>query len=210
MNKSSGEGVILAILGVLVILLLFGAGATVIWQRQRSIAAMQEAAMQRERAVMEVERARAIAAQLQTSDSGGTAAPMGEGDRSVEEAIRGVLLAQQTAWNNGDVETFMESYWKSENLTFSSSGKLTRSWQATLDNYKTRYPSRSDMGTLTFAGLEVTLLGDEAALVLGDWQLAREGGDLGGKFSLVFRYLDEAWVIVHDHTSRSQTETSVP
>ena len=97
----------------------------------------------------------------------------------------------------------MESYWKSENLTFSSGGKLTRTWQGTLENYKERYPSRSDMGKLSFHNLEVTPLGVEAALVLGEWQLSRESQDLGGIFTLVFRHLGDKWVIAHDHTSRT-------
>jgi beta-aspartyl-peptidase (threonine type) len=97
----------------------------------------------------------------------------------------------------------MESYWKSEDLTFSSGGKLTRTWRGTLENYKERYPSRGDMGKLSFINLEVTLLGAEAALVLGEWQLSRESQDLGGNFTLVFRRLGDKWVIVHDHTSRT-------
>ncbi len=57
------------------------------------------------------------------------------------------------------------------------------------------------MGKLDFSGLEVRTLGPDAALVLGHWHLAREKGDIGGVFSLVFQRFPEGWRIIHDHTS---------
>jgi beta-aspartyl-peptidase (threonine type) len=87
-------------------------------------------------------------------------------------------------------------------LTFNSGGTVTRGWEATLQSYKQRYPSRDAMGELTFANFEVRALGSEAALVLGDWQIVRGAESLGGNFTLVFRKVGDAWVIIHDHTSR--------
>jgi hypothetical protein len=57
------------------------------------------------------------------------------------------------------------------------------------------------MGETSFTNLEVTPLGAGAALVLGQWQLRREGETIGGNFTLVFRRVDGKWVIIHDHTS---------
>ena len=119
------------------------------------------------------------------------------------DTLESILSQQAAAWNRGDINGFMEHYWKSEDLTFSSGGKTTRGWQTTKDNYKLRYPTRERMGLLTFDGLEVFPLGDAAALMLGRWHLDRTG-PVGGNFSLVFRKIDGAWVIVHDHTSRAQ------
>lgn len=116
--------------------------------------------------------------------------------------IESVLRAQEGAWNRGDIPAFMEHYWKSDDLTFSSGGKTTRGWQATLDNYRKRYPTRDAMGRVSFAELEITPLGEESALVLGRWQLDRENEPVGENFTLVFRKIDGRWVIVHDHTSR--------
>jgi ketosteroid isomerase-like protein len=118
------------------------------------------------------------------------------------DALTAILDVQAAAWNRGDIDGFMEHYWKSEDLTFSSGGKTTRGWQTTKDNYKLRYPTRERMGQLTFDGLEVFPLGDSAAFLLGHWHLDRTG-PVGGNFSLVFRRIDGAWVIVHDHTSRA-------
>ncbi len=112
-----------------------------------------------------------------------------------------LLTSQAAAWNRGDIDGFMEFYWKSPQLSFSSGGTTTWGWEQTRDRYKSRYPTKERMGRLTFSGLELISLGDSAALVLGRWQLARPGDQPQGNFSLVFRQLDGQWRIVHDHTS---------
>ena len=96
----------------------------------------------------------------------------------------------------------MEHYWKSEALTFSSGGKTTRGWAETLNRYRERYPTPEKMGRLRLSGLEITPLGDSAALVLGQWNVERESEPLSGNFSLVVRKFDDRWLIIHDHTSR--------
>ncbi|MBP6003399.1 MAG: DUF3225 domain-containing protein [Pyrinomonadaceae bacterium] len=117
-------------------------------------------------------------------------------------AIRKVMDDQAAAWNRGDLDAFMAiGYWNSEKLTFVSGTKVTRGWQQTLDNYKKSYDSRAKMGILTFSDLEITMLGKDAAVVLGSWALKRENDAPGGKFTLTFRKLKEGWRIVMDHTS---------
>ena len=123
-------------------------------------------------------------------------------DGAVRGAIEKVFRAQQEAWNRGDIPSFMDHYWKSDDLTFSSNGKTTRGWKATLAGYQKRYPTRDKMGQLTLSGLEITPLGDAAAFVLGKWKLDGLGEPVGGNFTLVLRKIDGRWVIVHDHTSR--------
>jgi uncharacterized protein (TIGR02246 family) len=132
-----------------------------------------------------------------------TLATLAPADDSAKE-IQAVLSQQAAAWNRGDIDAFMEHYWKSDELTFSSGGQTTRGWKSTKENYQRRYPTREKMGQLTFSQLEVTPLGDSAALVLGRWRLERES-PVGGNFSLVFRKMDGKWVIIHDHTSRAET-----
>ena len=81
-------------------------------------------------------------------------------------AIRKVMETQAAAWNRGDIDTFMNGYWRSEKLTFVSGTDVTRGWQPTLDHYKKTYDSRAKMGTLTFSDLEITMLSNDAAVVL--------------------------------------------
>jgi beta-aspartyl-peptidase (threonine type) len=135
-----------------------------------------------------------------------TAAPLEDPVPAADAAvaIRTVLRLQAEAWNSGDLERFMEHYWKSDELTFSSGGQTTRGWQSTLDRCRERYPTIEQMGRLNFDQLEVHPLGDDSALVLGRWHLVRGDDLVGGNFSLVVRKIDGRWVIVHDHTSRSE------
>ena len=122
-------------------------------------------------------------------------------DAKVGTAIRKVMDEQTAAWNRGDIEGFMQGYWKSENLVFVSGDNVTKGWQPTLDRYKKNYDSREKMGTLTFSGLTINVLNKEWATVLGSWSLARAQDTPHGKFTLIFRKFKDGWRIVHDHTS---------
>src|SRR2546430_17034389 len=115
--------------------------------------------------------------------------------------IQSVIRAQQDAWNRGQVEDFMNGYWRSEETVFVSGDEVTRGWQKVLDRYKRNYSDRTKMGTLTFSDLEITPLSDESAVVLGRWKLERKKDQPHGRFTLIFRRFPDGWKIVHDHTS---------
>src|SRR5436305_14997531 len=68
--------------------------------------------------------------------------------------IETVLARQAAAWNRGDIDAFMDHYWKSDELAFSSRGQTTRGWTRTKENYQRRYPTREQMGQLKFTQLE--------------------------------------------------------
>ncbi len=119
----------------------------------------------------------------------------------IADEIRKVMDDQAAAWNRGDIDGFMDGYWRSEKLTFISGTDVTRGWQPTLERYKKSYDSRAKMGTLTFSDLEFTILSKDAAVVLGSWSLAREKDNPHGKFTLTFRKFKEGWRIIMDHTS---------
>jgi uncharacterized protein (TIGR02246 family) len=117
-------------------------------------------------------------------------------------AISSVLSAQVAAWNRGDVDAFLEGYWRSPQVSFGGASGFTKGWDSVRDHYKKSYADRAAMGILDFSGLEFRFLGPDAALVLGHWHLKREKGDIGGVFSLVWQRFPEGWRIVHDHTSQ--------
>jgi ketosteroid isomerase-like protein len=116
-------------------------------------------------------------------------------------AVWSVLDAQSQAWNRGDIEGYMDGYKRSSDIVFVSGGDITRGWQPVLDRYKKRYDSRDKMGTLTFSDLEITPIGNDAALVLGRWRLRRANDEPHGTFTLLFRKTKQGWKIVHDHSS---------
>ena len=100
-------------------------------------------------------------------------------------AIELVMSKQEQCWNKGDIDCFMEGYWKSDSLQFIGSRGLTYGWQQTLDNYKKSYPDKAAMGQLQFDILSMKMLSPENVLLIGKWHLSRsEKEDLGGHFSL--------------------------
>lgn len=119
-----------------------------------------------------------------------------------EKAILKILQKQEADWNAGDVNSFMEGYWKSDSLAFIGAKGPTYGWKNTLENYKVRYPDRATMGTLKFTILRLNALDKNAYFVIGKWHLTRpEKGDIGGHYTLVFRKIAGKWLIVSDHTS---------
>jgi len=115
-------------------------------------------------------------------------------------AIRDVMNKQIEAWNNGDIDTFMQTYWKSDSLMFVSAPP-TYGWQTTLEHYKNHYPDTAAMGKLSFNLIKLNQLSPEYYFVIGEWHLKRSIGDVGGYFTLLFKKINGNWVIVVDHTS---------
>ena len=120
---------------------------------------------------------------------------------STDKAIRTLLLQQTNSWNGGDIEGFMQTYWKSDSLMFIGKNGVVWGWQQTLDNYKKNYPDTAAMGKLSFDIIKVELLGPDRHLVVGKWMLQRSAGNLSGHFTLILRKFRGSWKIVADHSS---------
>ncbi|MEO0338628.1 MAG: nuclear transport factor 2 family protein [Bacteroidota bacterium] len=119
------------------------------------------------------------------------------------EQVKKILIQQSVDWNNGDIEAFMQCYWKSEELQFIGSSGLIKGWQATLDRYKTSYPDRETMGQLTFDILEVKQLSRKSMILTGRFTLDRKNDRPTGLFLLAWQKIKGEWLIVADHTSSS-------
>lgn len=136
-------------------------------------------------------------------------AQMKERMQDERAAVRELLDHQVEAWNRGDLEGYMEGYWRSEQLTFFSGGTVTRGWDATIARYRKRYQSagKASMGKLDFSDLEVQRLGPQSAMARGHWHLvmaaaeSKEKNEPRGLFTLILRRMPEGWRIIHDHTS---------
>ncbi len=116
-------------------------------------------------------------------------------------AILKVLENQRQGWNKGDMENYMQGYWKSDSLLFVGKNGPTYGWQKTLDNYKKGYPDKGAMGFLTFGIKKVEFLAKDKAFVLGSWNLKREKDEPKGYFTLLLRKMDGEWKVVVDHSS---------
>lgn len=122
---------------------------------------------------------------------------------SRERAVRAVLDTQVAAWNRGDLDGFLTTYWNSPDLVFQSGSTRTQGWQATRERYRRRYQGEGkEMGRLAFEDIEVQVLGPDAAFARGRYHLAmKDGSEPTGLFTLLLRRFGTEWRIVHDHTS---------
>ena len=118
-------------------------------------------------------------------------------------AVRAILKSQETAWNNADINTFMEGYWQSEKLVFVGSNGPTYGFLNTLERYKASYPNKEAMGTLNFDLLFIEQWDKKTIQVIGKFTLTRENDQPTGFFTLLFRKIDSVWKIVSDHSSSS-------
>jgi beta-aspartyl-peptidase (threonine type) len=126
-------------------------------------------------------------------------------DRSQDRAeIVSVLQSQAEAWNRGDLDAFLQGYWRSEQTVFAGAGQVHRGFDAMARRYREAYPTKEMMGRLTFSNLAFESIEPDRAVVTGSWELEVAGTDPqpGGVFTLLWRRFPEGWKIVHDHTSR--------
>ena len=133
--------------------------------------------------------------------------PVAAKPRLAEDVIKNVLYAQAAAWNDGDLNAFMNGYWKNDNVRFISGGSVSKGWNQALKQYKDRYGEGASLGRLSFENLEVQMVDDEVGLVIGRYVLTRNGETDNGVFSLVMKRFDGVWRIVADHSTAAPTVT---
>ncbi len=115
--------------------------------------------------------------------------------------------AQEVAWNDGDLETFVEiGYDDSDSTTFFSGDTRLDGFDAILSHFKKSYrKGGKEMGELSYSDIDVEMLGEDHALVRGRWRLILSGGVwIGGWFTAVMIEGGDGWRIIHDHTSTPQ------
>lgn len=104
-------------------------------------------------------------------------------------------------WSAGNVEAFMEAYWKSDRLQFVGSQGITYGWDNTLKNYYKRYPTKDHMGKLNFEILDISFLATDLYLLTGKYHLERTVGNADGIFTVVFKKMNNKWLIIADHSA---------
>lgn len=121
----------------------------------------------------------------------------------VELDVVKVLVAQEKAWNKGDLVGFMDGY-KNSPETLLVGHQVAKGYDEIETEYKRDYPNATGMGQLGYSELEVHPLGDNYAVCIGHYHLERskkEGGPADGIFSDVLEKTPEGWKIVLVHTT---------
>lgn len=119
----------------------------------------------------------------------------------VEGIIKEIMQRQESCWNRGDLECFMNGYWESDSLMFIGKDKIHFGYENTLKRYQTAYPDKDAMGHLSFTFIHMEPQGKNSFYVVGKYHLKRTIGDLEGHFTLLWKKIDGEWLIVADHSS---------
>ncbi len=117
------------------------------------------------------------------------------------DEINAVLDNQVSSWNKGDLKVYMQGYWNDESLVFTGGKSISKGWKTTLDRYQKSYASKEEMGRLSFNDLNIELLSSESAYSTGEWRLIRISDTLEGRFTLIWRRINNKWCIIADHSS---------
>jgi ketosteroid isomerase-like protein len=120
--------------------------------------------------------------------------------QKIKGEIRTILDEQKASWNEKSVEGFMEDYWKSEDFTFQSGNSRLHGWEALYSRYKKSYTGEN-WGELDFTDIEIKVLSNDYAFVLGRWKLTFKDSSKDGLFTIIFQRRSEGWKIIHDHSS---------
>lgn len=121
--------------------------------------------------------------------------------QDTKQVIMEIMQRQESCWNQGNLECFMESYWESDSLMFISKDKVHYGYQNTVKRYQMAYPDKEAMGQLSFEFISMQPLSDNSFYVIGKYHLKRIIGDLEGHFTLLWKKINGEWLIVTDHSS---------
>ncbi len=115
-------------------------------------------------------------------------------------SIEAIMNQQAADWSNGNIEGYMNGYWKSDSLRFMGRKGITYGWTSTLEKYKNSYPTKEAMGELKFNYISFESIGN-SMLVIGKWTIVYPNDTIGGYYSLIWKQINGEWKIVLDHTS---------
>ena len=115
--------------------------------------------------------------------------------------IMQVMKSQERAWNNGDIDLFMNGYIKSSQLVFSGKSGPVYGWDETRERYFNNYPNTDIMGQLKFNVSKIQSISSDIAFLIGEYYLKRSTQDSYGHFTLVWKKINGNWLIISDHTS---------
>jgi ketosteroid isomerase-like protein len=124
-----------------------------------------------------------------------------QAQNSDENEIDRVLDEQLAAWNTGNIEGFMQGYWKNDSVMYIGKTGITYGYNNILQKYKKGFPDKSLMGKLSFNIIHKNELSPDIYFVVGKYRVERNNSVLEGHFTLLFQKVGDRWVITSDHSS---------
>lgn len=117
-----------------------------------------------------------------------------------EEEIRNIIKGQETAWNNADMNGYMQYYWKNDSLLRVTNKRgLKKGWQTVFEDYKKLYPDAAAMGKTTLEVISMKRLSRKYYFVVEKSTLTRGIESFNGYSSLLFKKMKGRWYPIVDH-----------
>ncbi|SNS31603.1 protein of unknown function [Granulicella rosea] len=112
-----------------------------------------------------------------------------------------VVLAQERAWNAGNIEEYASAYKDSPDTLFVAD-TISHGYAGIVQDLHRNFPTKEAMGQVSYTGLEPRSVDERVSVVVGRYHLDRSrkaGGNADGVFSLVMEKTEAGWKIVVDH-----------
>jgi ketosteroid isomerase-like protein len=117
-----------------------------------------------------------------------------------EQAIRSIIKGQEDAWNAGNMDAYLQYYWKDDSfLRITNKRGLKWGWQAAADDYKKLYPDAAAMGKTTLDIISMKRLSSTYYFVVEKSSLVRGNESFSGYSSLLFKKIKRHWYPIVDH-----------
>lgn len=120
--------------------------------------------------------------------------------RRPADIVSATVRAQAAAWNEGNLDAFMDTYMRGDKLKYISGDEVVRGWSATRKRYRDRYDDPAAMGRIDFEKLDTELVTEDVAVVNGRVRHAVGEKISMADFSLVMKREEGVWRIVQDYT----------
>ena len=114
-----------------------------------------------------------------------------------------VALAQEAAWNKGDLDAYLDFFKDAPNTEAVLNGPVLGTAKIR-SAYHASFPSKDAMGQLEQGEVSVRELGPNFALATGRYHLTRSrhnGGDTEGTFTEVFEKTPNGWKLIFSETT---------
>ena len=121
-------------------------------------------------------------------------------DAAARAAVQALLAHGAAAWSRGDLAAFVSDY--APDATFVTARRVLHGRAEIEAHYAPRFAPGSPRDSLAFEDLELDLFAPGALNAIAYYVLQRGDSVVArGPTSLVMRYRDGRWWIVHDHSS---------
>jgi uncharacterized protein (TIGR02246 family) len=121
---------------------------------------------------------------------------------TVRSEVAANLASDARAWNSGDLDAFLSAYLPGDSTTFVTNRGVLHGMTSIRAAYVERFKAGTRRDSLRFDNLEVDVLAPGVINAIARYVLARGDSVVSsGPTSLVMRWNNGRWRIVHDHSS---------